>query len=141
MWCISRKAVGAIIEITILKKPQYSSSVRILINFYRMRQSSPILQCSEEGDAIVHISCESMYVPRSNFPCTVTSNFPWAGYFYSVQSVNSWHSVINSSTTVKTLKKIRARRPRQEEFSVNISGFGKMICSTISKMKKSLWIP
>uniref|UniRef100_A0A0K8UCW2 BESS domain-containing protein n=1 Tax=Bactrocera latifrons TaxID=174628 RepID=A0A0K8UCW2_BACLA len=39
--------------------------------------------------------------------------------------------------TVKTFQEVCERRARREEFDAEISGFGRMICSSISKMKKS----
>ncbi|XP_011213819.4 transcription factor Adf-1 [Bactrocera dorsalis] len=132
-----------------------------------MRQSAPILKRSDENYDFINISSESQDLSpsppispgqliSSDQSTIILSDQTTA--IPSDQSIPSNQPSANPSSisrprkrrgrqldevdtailgTVKTFQEVCERRARREEFNVEISGFGRMICSSISKMKKS----
>ncbi|XP_058983450.1 transcription factor Adf-1-like isoform X2 [Musca domestica] len=119
-----------------------------------MRQSAPILKTDIKPDILNESSSSSCVLPVQSAQLDSEesiSTFPMQSN--SISPTKSWPSTsrikkrksslrlgemdTTIGETVKTFQEISTRKARREEFSLEICGFGTMICSAISKMKKS----
>lgn len=120
-----------------------------------MRQSAPILECNVEADILNLVSESPSLSPVLSGQSTEMSpkqsteiSPAQSNSISSAQSAPSTSRVRKRRTaqldeldttileTVKTFQEVCARKARREEVSAEISGFGTMICSAISNMKK-----
>ncbi|XP_058981080.1 transcription factor Adf-1 [Musca domestica] len=119
-----------------------------------MRQSAPILKTDIKPDILNESSSSSCVLPVQSVQLdSEESTSTFLMQSNSISPIKSWPSTsrikkrksslqlgemdTTIGETVKTFQEISTRKAHREEFSLEICGFGTMICSAISKMKKS----